>query len=90
MKIIIKARSKLAIPQDLEDYINAKIFKVTRGLKEPSVCEVALSDTKSVHISCSIAGIKNPVYVETEGEDFFRSVDIAKDKLARALHKAKR
>lgn len=98
MKIIIKARQKLVIPQDLKDYIDAKISKVTNDLKDPSVCEVVLADTrgskggidKVVHISCSVAKIKNPVYATASSEDFFKAVDILEDKFSRALHRAKR
>lgn len=98
MQIIIKGRQKIVLPQDLKEYINSKISKVTSDLKEPTVCEVTLLDTngprggidKIVRISCSVADIKNPVFVETINKDFFKSVDLAQSKLARALHKAKR
>lgn len=98
MEIKIKGRHNLKIPESLKIYIEEKINKPMDDSKEPTVCEVMLADTshldskesKVVHVSCSIAGIKAPVYVDIASDDFYKAIDLISDKLKRALHNAKR
>ncbi len=97
MQLIIKGHN-IEIPDDLKTYIDGKISSVTQDLDEPSVCEVTLLDNnghrggedKEVHIACTIPKVKNPVFVSTASNDFYKTIDIIEDKLARALHNARR
>lgn len=97
MQIIIKGRHGLEVTDHLKMYIEEKVSRVISDLVSPTICEVMLAETnardaldKIVHITVSSPHVKNPVYVETKAKEFFSAIDEAADKLARALHNAKR
>ena len=98
MQIIIKGRN-VEVPEDLHAYIEDKVGSVfENNLKEPTVCDVVLADENGpkggldrlVHITCNIPNIKNPVYVAESSEDYYKTIDLAADKLKRAFHNARR
>ncbi|NCO44203.1 HPF/RaiA family ribosome-associated protein [Candidatus Berkelbacteria bacterium] len=97
MQIIIKGLHGLHIPDDIKSYAHDKISLHLDGYNEPTVCEVVCDDThgkgadnKYVHITVISSHIKNPIHVELGAKNFFTAIDTATDKLARALHHAKR
>ncbi len=97
MSILINSHNQ-DLPEDLKQYINDKITSCLEGLKEPNVCEVSLieenghrgGNTKEVRISCTLADVKNPIFVSQVSDDYYKAIDLTEDKLGRAIHKAKR
>lgn len=97
MKTIIKGHN-IDVPDDLKVYIEEKINNVAGDLKEPSVCEVMLTDNnghrggedREVRVTCTLPHVKNPVFVSVKSDNWFKSVDLIEAKLKRALHNAKR
>lgn len=97
MSIIINSRNK-ELPENLKEYIEEKVSAVLEGLKPPTVCEVTLIEEnghrglekKEIRISCTLPDVKNPVFVSETGDDYYKIIDLAEDKLSHAIHKAKR
>lgn len=97
MKIIIKGRRNLKIDLKLRTYIEEKIRKYEKQVKEPSICEVTLEDVwgpkggvdKVVTIQMVLPGRKNPIFVCERTSDFMGSVDLAQERLEQQISKYK-
>lgn len=95
MKIIIKSKNKPPIPQDLRLIIEENILEVFDENQETTICELTLATNqtvganKEIQITCTLAHIKNPVHVTAAAENYYKTIDIAKGKLKRAVHRAK-
>lgn len=97
MRIIIKGLHNFHVPDDLKAYIQERVANHLTDLKEPTLCEVVCDDSptrgaenKYVHINVTSPHIKAPVHIELGAKNFYAALDSASDKLARALHHAKR
>lgn len=97
MQIIIKGLHGLHVPDDIKAYAHDTLALRLQDYDDPTVCEVVCDDThtkgaenKYVHITVTSPHIKNPIHIELGAKNFFAAIDSATDKLARALHHAKR
>lgn len=96
MQIIVKGKN-IHLNDDLRDYATEKFLKYEPQLEEPTVCEVVLSDElgtkggidKSVHVTATLPGVKNPLHVEAQTSDFFGSIDLVQEKFEREILKYK-
>ena len=97
MKVIIKTLKGLEIDQTIKDYAQEKVLKYEPMTEEPAVCEVAFSDElgpkggvdKSVRITMTLPGEKNPIHVEALATDFMGAVDLAQEKLEQEVTRYK-
>lgn len=95
MKLIIKNKNKYQIPQDLQLIIEENTAQLFVDKPEPSICEVTLltnneaGEDKEIQITGTIAHIKNPVHISASSNNYYKTFDIALNKLKRAVHKAK-
>lgn len=95
MKIIVKNKNKQPIPQDLQIIIEEKVTDVFKDKPETTICEATLSTLKNtgankeIQINCTLAYIKNPVHICAVAENYYATIDIAQNKLKRAIHRAK-
>lgn len=97
MQIIIKGLHGFSVPADIKAYAQEKVESHLNDLSEPTICEITCDDspnrgklTKNVRITVTSPHIKNPVHIEHGALNFYAAIDTAADKLARALHHAKR
>lgn len=82
---------------DLKNYAEEKVLKFVPELLEPAICDIVLSDEfgpkggldKLVRITLSLPEEKNALHVEAQTDDFFGSIDLAQEKLAREIEKYK-
>ena len=90
MKIIIRGRNNYKVDENLYSYIQEKMMRLDKFVKEPAVCEVTLSEKsqgpkrgldKDVHIALTMAEAKNPIYAHERTNDFLGSIDIAYKKI---------
>jgi len=89
MRIIIKGHSGFKVDENLYSYIQDKLTRLDKFVKEPSICEVTLSQKegpkrgldKDVHINLTMADIKNPVHAQARTNEFLASIDLAYKKI---------
>ena len=89
MRIIIKGHSGFKVDENLYSYIQEKIQRLDKFVKEPAVCEVTFSQKegpkrgldKDVRINLTMADIKNPIHAQARTDEFLASIDIAYKKL---------
>lgn len=97
MKIIIKGRNNFKVDENLRFYIQEKIERLDKFIKEPAACEVTLGEKggpkrgldKDVHITLTMAETKNPIYSHARTNEFIASIDIAYNKIEHKLEKIK-
>ncbi|KKQ74368.1 MAG: hypothetical protein US94_C0006G0003 [Berkelbacteria bacterium GW2011_GWB1_38_5] len=98
MKIIIRGKNNYKVDQNLYSYIQEKIERLDKFVKEPVVCEVTLSEKsqgpkrgldKDVHISLTMAESKNPIFSHARTNEFMASIDIAYKKIEHELQNIK-
>ena len=83
--------------KELKSYAEEKVLKFVEMVLEPAVCDIVLSDEfgpkggedKLVRITMTLPEEKNPIHVEAQTDDFFGSIDLAEQKLAREIEKYK-
>lgn len=94
MRLIIKGRKNLQIPQNLRRYAEEKIKKFEKRLPKPALVEVEFADTrgpkggldKVVDITADLFGSPEKIIHLTERtEDFKKSIDLAQEKLEREI-----
>lgn len=82
---------------DLKNYAEEKVLKFVDMVEEPAMCDIVLSnefgprggEDKLVRITMTLPGEKNALHVEAQTDDFFGSIDLAEEKLAREVEKYK-
>lgn len=87
----------VVLNDDLKSYAEEKVLKFVDIILEPAVCEIVLSDEfgpkggedKLVRITLTLPGEKNSIHVEAQTDDFFGSIDLVQEKLAKELEKYK-
>ena len=97
MKIIIRGHGGFKVDENLYSYIQEKIERLDKFVKEPAVCEVTLSQKegpkrgldKDVHMIVTMAEAKNPIYSHARTNEFLASIDIAYKKIEHELQNIK-
>lgn len=97
MRIIIKGHKGLKIDGRLRAYIDEKIRKFESMVSEPANGAVTLFDIsgpkrgtgKVVKIALSLPRKKTPIYVSCGTTDFYRSIDLAQERLEQQILKYK-
>jgi ribosomal subunit interface protein len=97
MKVIIKTLKGLKIDPNIKDYAQEKVLKYEPMVEEPAVCEIVFSDElgpkggvdKSVHITMTLPGEKNPIHVEALATEFMGAMDLAQEKLEQEITRYK-
>jgi putative sigma-54 modulation protein len=89
--------NNVELNDDLKSYAQEKVLKFVDMIEEPAVCDIMLSnefgpkggEDKLVRITMSLPGEKNAIHVESQTDDFFGSIDLVQEKLAREIEKYK-
>lgn len=94
MRLIIKARKNLKIPEDLRRYAEEKIKKFEKRVPQPALVEVEFADIrgpkggldKVVEITADLFGSPEKIiHLSERTEDFRKSVDLVQEKFEREV-----
>lgn len=94
MRLIIKSRKNLEIPEDLKKYAEEKIRKFEKRVAKFALVEVEFADTrgpkggldKVVHITADLFGsAEKIIHLSERSEDFKKSIDLVQEKFEREI-----
>jgi ribosomal subunit interface protein len=97
MQLLVKGRPKHTVTSELHEYATAKFGRLSRFLPDESTVEVVLIDErgpkagvdKSIHVTITRPGEKEPLHIEEISPDFRASIDVAQDRAERLVRKIK-
>lgn len=97
MRVIIKGRKNLKIPEDLRKYAEKKFGKFKDRLSDLVLLEVELADIfgpqggvdKVVDLTFNLPGEKKAIHLSERSEDFKKSIDLIQEKLEREIEEFK-
>lgn len=93
MRLVIKSRKNLKIPEDVKQYAQEKIGKFKDRLPDVVLVEVEFADIfgpqggvdKVVDLTFNLPGEKKAIHLTERSEDFKKSIDLIQEKLEREI-----